>query len=292
MRVGEALPILAPMRVLNIPVTSELLQRWRGFLAPERQPFFLTATEAARLGLDTVPRSDAGLTPEERDTFWAWNVSREADRVAWLSRSGFGVLSAPARRELLRLQVRHGRGNVPLGRHYDDLLPGPGLTPGRFLWEAEQLTESVLARVLAYKERACRREDVPEAVWNAAAAVLPRVRDLAGTFSAGYGNCFGAVMGAAGIGGAEDTWAGREEFGTFLQQRTTGGGDDDGPGTLLVWSSVQGVEHTAVTLGGGWAFHKPSQLWSSPRVVLPLREVIQASRVPGRRMKRWQLQPR
>lgn len=289
MRGQDASPILTHMRVLNIPVTPELTQRWRGFLAPERQPFYLTAAEAERLALDTVPRREAGLTPEERDTFWAWNVASEADRVAWLSRGGFAVLSASTRRELLRLQVRHGRGNVPLGQHYVDLLPELG--PGRFLWEAEQLTPAVLARVLAGKERPCRREKVPETVWNAAAAALPRARELAGTFSAGPGNCFGAVMGAAGVGGAENTWTGREEFDAFVEQCARKGGNDDQPGTLLVWTSAQGVEHAAVTLGGGWAFHKPSQLWSSPRVVLPLRELIRASRTPGRRLQRLQLQP-
>lgn len=277
------------MRVLNIPVTPELLQRWRGFLAPERQPFFLTAAEAGRLGLGTVPRHAAGLSPEERDTFWTWNVSREAERVVWLSPQEFAGLSAQTRRELLRLQVQHGRGNVPLGRHFTDLLPG--LSPGRFLWSAEQLSPEVLARVLAYKERPCQRDSVPDAVWNTAVAVLPRVRELAGTFSDGPGNCFGAVMGTTGMIGAEDTWVGRETFDAFLQERAASGGNDEQPGTLLVWRSKQGVEHAAVTLGNGWAFHKPSQLWSSPRVVLPLRELILTNRAPGRRLERSRLQP-
>lgn len=32
-----------PMRVLNVPVSDKVRALWRGWLAPARQPFFLTA---------------------------------------------------------------------------------------------------------------------------------------------------------------------------------------------------------------------------------------------------------
>ena len=190
--------------------------------------------------------------------------------------------------------MRYGRGNVPLGRHYADLLPG--LAPGRFLWRREQLTPAVLSRLVSREGAACQREDVPPAVWEAARPLLPRVRDLAGTFPRGSaGNCFGAVMGAAGVVGAEHEWTQREPFEAFLHGRASrgrseGGRHDERPGTLLVWRSGRGVEHAAVTLGGGWAFQKAAQTWWTPRVVLPVAEVKRTIRVRGWRLERWRLQ--
>lgn len=186
------------------------------------------------------------------------------------------------------MQVSYGRGNVPLGRHHADLLPG--LAPGRFLWRREQLTPEVLTRFVSREGTACQREQVPPAVWAAAHPLLPRVRELAGTFSRGStGNCFGAVMGAAGMAGAEHEWTQREPFEAFLQERASRGGDDGQPGTLLVWRSERGVEHAAVTLGGGWAFQKAAQTWWTPRIVLPVPEVKWRSRVRGWRLERWRL---
>lgn len=69
------------MNVLNIPVDAALLAAWRGWLAPARQPFYLTAAEAEALGLDTVPRAGLTLTPEERDTITEWNIA--PGRTGW-----------------------------------------------------------------------------------------------------------------------------------------------------------------------------------------------------------------
>ncbi|WP_235514565.1 hypothetical protein [Deinococcus sp. Leaf326] len=206
------------MDVLNIPVALELLDRWRAWLAPERQPLFLTAQEAAGLRLPTMPRADLRLSPEERDTLTLWAMASDADRVAWLDRAGWAALDTRRQRTLVRLQVRYGRGNVPLGRHYPDLLPG--LSSGRFLWSPEHLGHEVLVRLVSTGQAACRREAVPGAVWAAAQDVLPGVHALAGTFSGGPGNCFGAVMGAAGIAGAADEWTQRGPFEAFLAART------------------------------------------------------------------------
>ena len=81
----------------------------------------------------------------------------------------------------------------------------------------------------------------------------------------------------------------REPFEQFLQQRAKKGGQDDQPGTLLVWRSEQGLEHAAVTLGGGWAFQKPSQTWNTARVVLPVSEIKRLNRVRGWRLERYRL---
>ncbi|PNY81401.1 hypothetical protein [Deinococcus koreensis] len=269
------------MHVLNIPAPPALLGRWRSWLAPPRQPFFLTRAEADALALDTLARADARLTPEERDTFTAWNVSAQADRVAWLTLDEWDALPPPRQRTLLHAQLRHGRGNLPLRRQYAGLLPAP--VPARFLWRPEWLTPAVLARLVSDGRPACRRADVPEPIWQAAAPTLPGARELAGTFPAGSGpNCFGTVMAAAGVVGAEREWMQREPFEAFLRERTRPAGQDDRPGTLLVWRSVDGLaQHAAITLGGGWALHKPSQGWMTPRVVLDVPTLKRSCRTPG-----------
>lgn len=275
------------MNVLSIPVDAALLAAWRGWLAPARQPFYLTAAEAEALGLDTVSRAGLTLTPEERDTVTEWNISALADWVAWLTLSDVDALPPGARRALLRAQVRHGRGNVPLGRAFPEL----GLPLGRFLWRPEQLTAGVLARVVAAGGVPCQRAEVPPGVWRAAQEVLPGARALAGTFPRGSaGNCFGTVMGAAGVPGAAAEWMQREPFEAFLQERTRPGGRDDRAGTVLLWRSRDGLaQHAAVTLGGGWALHKAAQTWWTPRVVLPVPALVRASRSVGWRLSRRRL---
>ncbi|MDB5044650.1 MAG: hypothetical protein JWQ08_700 [Deinococcus sp.] len=196
------------------------------------------------------------------------------------------ALSASARQTLVRLQVRYGRGNVPHARAFADLRPE--LRPGRFIWWPSMLTPEVVARAVAAESVACQREQVPEAVWQAAAGMWPGARALAGTFAPGSGpNCFGTVMAAAGISGAEQVWMQRGPFESFLATRTRLGGQDDHPGTLLVWRSRGGqLEHAALVLGGGWALHTPAQSWITPRVVLPTRALIRAYRTPGHRLER------
>ncbi len=274
------------VQILGLPTSPALLQLWRGLLAPERQPLFLTEAEAQPYL--SLPRAEAKLTPEERDTYTAWAVDSAATRVVWLTRAGWSALPAAQQRDLLRAQVRHGRGNVPLGRHFRDL--PPDLPAGRFLWQPEHLTPKVLARVMERESQPSQHAQVPQSVWEAARASLPRVQELAGTWPHGSaGNCFGAVMGAAGVQDAENEWMQRDPFEEFLRRQATGGGHDDQPGTLLVWRSERGVEHAAVTLGGGWAFQKAAQTWWTPRVVLPVEVVKRGNRTPGWRLSRLRL---
>ncbi|MPY66809.1 hypothetical protein F8S09_08920 [Deinococcus sp. SDU3-2] len=274
------------MHVLNIPVPQDLLTAWRTWLAPERQPFFLTGEEARGLGLRTVPRAEARFTPEERDTFALWRVAPGADHVTWFTEAEWLSLSPASRRALVQAQVRHGRGAVPRIRDFADLLPH--LPGSRFVWRPSLLSPAVLARVVAQDQRTCQRAEVPERVWDAAASVLPGARELAGTFPHASGpNCFSTVMGAAGVPGAEREWMQRDPFEDFLAEHTRPGGRDDVPGTVLVWRNAAGnVEHAAVTLGGGWALHKPSQTWMTARVVLPVRDLIRSSRTRGWRLGR------
>lgn len=277
------------MNVLNIPVSDKLQALWRGWLAPPRQPLFLTAEEAAAFDLPTISRQAVELTPEKRDTNSEWGIAAAADRVAWLELERWPSLGPRLQRELLGTQVQHGRGNIPRRRDFADLLPG--LPNARFLWTPDLLTDAVLERAVLDGGPACQKPQVPESVWEAASALLPHVRELAGTFAPHSGaNCFGAVMGAAGVAGAENEWMQREPFEAFLEERTRSGGGDDQPGTVLLWRSGDGLaQHAALTLGEGWAFHKASQVWTSPRVALPVDDLKRAARERGKRLSRRHL---
>lgn len=120
---------------------------------------------------------------------------------------------------------------------------------------------------------------MPEEIWHAAAPVLPRARELSGTFATGSRGgsfvgespafFFAAVMAAAGVQGANDV-----SFEAWLAAQCVAGGSDDLPGTVLVWRNAAGdPQHAAVTLGGGWALHKPGQEWYCPRQVLAVRDL-------------------
>lgn len=277
------------MHVLNIPVSPDVSACWAKWLAPPLQPFFLTEAEAVALKLPTLASAEWKPSPELRDTFALWGLDSAANRVALLSEDDWNGLSALARRNLLRLQIGYRRGNVPHAKAFADLLPELGR--GRFVWWPSMLPPEIVARTVSAESLACQREHVPDAVWHAAEALLPRAHALAGTFATGSGsNCFGTVMAAAGTAGAELEWMQREPFEAFLASRTRSGGRDDHPGTVLVWHGTGGqVEHAAVTLGAGWAMHKPSQTWMTPRAVLPTHALIRGYRTPGHRLERWRL---
>jgi hypothetical protein len=114
---------------------------------------------------------------------------------------------------------------------------------------------------------------------------------LAGRFPARGGpNCFGTVMAAAGVPGADKVWMQREPFEEWLKGHVEPGGRDGDVGTLFVWRAPdEAVQHAAVTLGGGFALHKPSQGWMSPTKVLSVAEVKATARGVGRRLHRYRL---
>jgi cell wall-associated NlpC family hydrolase len=98
-------------------------------------------------------------------------------------------------------------------------------------------------------------------------------------------------MASAGVAGADKVWMQREPFERWLADNTRPGGQDDRTGTVLVWRSPEGLaQHAAVTLGEGWALHKPSQGWMSPIKVLTTDECKASSRSAGRRLERHTIQ--
>lgn len=114
-------------------------------------------------------------------------------------------------------------------------------------------------------------------------------------FAHGSGpNCFGAVMGAAGVHGAQNEWMQLKPFNEWLTTTCTKGGRDDEPDTVLVWRSTESGDpfHAALTVGDGFALEKPSQCWWSPRYVTTVAEIKRVTRMNGIRLERWRLRRR
>jgi hypothetical protein len=273
------------LTVLGIDVSPGLLDRWIDWLAPDEQPFFLTRKQAAMWSL---PVDDREPTKEQRDTYRTYGVDSKAARISWLTEATYQELPKATRAELVRAQVRHDRAAVPTVRRWSGVL---GLEirrqadGHRFVWWKSLLHEAdaVLPWIVSEDLGPSRHAEVRH--WPGS---LPRARELAGTFPAGSGpNCFGTVMAACGVDGAEDEWMQREPFEEWLAANTTAGGRDDVPGTVFVWRDAGfAVQHAAITIGDGWMLHKPSQSWMTPRKVRTVSEVKRSTRTAGWRLQR------
>ncbi|GIG63337.1 hypothetical protein Lfu02_77090 [Longispora fulva] len=274
------------MRILAVDVPEGLPERWRAWLAPARQPFYLTPAQRTSWGLSA---GEPSTDPHLRDTYTLYCVTPGLD-VVWLDETEFHALPRPVRAGIVRAQVDHERGAVPTVRRYADLVDARTQADGhRFVWWPSMVTDEVLERfVVDDGWPASRHAEVPGAVWD---ATLPGAQALAGTFPPGSGpNCFGTVMAAAGVADADTEWMQREPFEAWLAASTAPGGRDCDAGTVLVWRGTDGLaQHAAVTLGGGWALNKPSQCWYAPRVVLAVADVIATSRTAGWHLTRRRL---
>jgi hypothetical protein len=239
--------------VLGIDVGEDELARWRAWLMPAEQPYVVPHAVAADLGLADEP---GRLTMELTDSFWLYGTGDHA--VVWLTRSAARRLPAGVRAE----------------------------QPAPHRWPTADAARDVdrVVRFVEEGRRPSRHEEVT--TWN-----LPATRTLAGTFPGRSGpNCFGTVMAASGVTGAEREWMQREPFESWLQGQTRPGGVDADPGTVLVWRNPAGVvDHAAITLGEGWALHKPSQGWMSPTKVLAVADAKLSARSPGRHLERHRL---
>ncbi|MFI5732885.1 hypothetical protein ACIA49_22400 [Kribbella sp. NPDC051587] len=274
------------LTVLGIDVPPALLDKWVGWLAPDEQPFFLTPQQADELGLEGTAREPSF---EDRDTFWSYAVDKSASVIVWLSEAQFAALDKPVRAQLVRAQVRHGRGSVPTVRKWQGVL-GPELRAQadghRFVWWKSLLAkhaDEILPEIVSEDLGPSRHAEVT--AWPTA---FPRARELAGTFADGSGpNCFGTVMAAAGVEGADTVWMVREPFEEWLATHTVPGGRDDEPGTVFVWrGGDQLVQHAAITIGDGWMLHKPAQSWRTPRKIRTVAEVRRSTRTAGWRLTR------
>jgi len=283
------------VQVLNIEISPQRLSQWVEWLAPERQPFFVTAKQAAGWELildDTEPDR------QQRDTYRSYNIDATL-RTAWLDETAFYALPRQTRARLVRAQVTHERAAVPTVRAWRKVL---GLVVKeqadghRFVWWQSLLrdrAEAVLPVIVTEGLQPSRHASVDKSTWAKAARLLPHARELSGTFPVGSGpNCFGTVMAAAGVDGAADAWMQRRPFDEWLADNTSRGGRDDVPGTVFVWrDSGREVQHAAVTLGNGWMLHKPSQAWMTPRKVRTVAEVVRSSRTTGWHLHRYAIHP-
>lgn len=257
------------MSVLGIDVDDDLLAAWRSWFAPHSQLFCLDEVSADdRAGLEPVDRKSVPM--ELRDTFMAYG-----GEWALLDEPTFRALPQRVRRAMLDERPRGHRR----------------------VWWPDALTtagDGPLIRYIRYGVTDSEHASVSENTWQRASDVLPQARRLAGTFARRSGpNCFGTVMGAAGVEGAADEWMTQEPFEKWLSSHTSpvrDTGHDEQPGTVLVWRLDDGLAvHALVTLGDGWALNKPSQAWCSPRFVWPLRRAINHSRQPAARVRRYAL---
>ncbi|GAB3029611.1 hypothetical protein GCM10011376_14200 [Nocardioides flavus (ex Wang et al. 2016)] len=279
------------MHVLGIDVPSRLVERWAGWFAPSIQPFLADEALAVAVG-----GREEELGDEVRDTFCLYGPPGGLRHV-WLDEDGLAALPRVLRARLVRAQVTWGREVVPSVRAWEPRLGAAVRRQAdghRFVWWPSLLARVESEALTDYVEegrRPSRHDEVPEEVWGAAAGVVPGARRIAGTFPERSGpNCFGTVMAAAGVAGADEVWMLREPFEDWLAAHTRPGGRDEAPGTVLVWRAPSGlVEHAAVTLGGGWALHKPSQGWMSPTKVLTVVECLASSRATGRRLERYRV---
>jgi hypothetical protein len=281
-------------QVLGIEVADDLLARWAGWFAPDPQPFLLPRdSELALLG---GPLTGGAGGPEWRDTFWIYTLAEDTACRA-ISFAEFMALPRGTRSALVRAQRAMSRELVPSVRAWPGLRclgTGEQADGHRFVWWSSLLEgreREVLVPFIEDGRRRSRHGVVSAGVWREASRVLPGARELAGTFPLGSGpNCFGTVMGAAGVPGAADQWMQREPFEEWLAAETRPGGRDEQPGTVLVWRSSSGlIQHAAVTVGDGWALHKPSQGWMSPTKVLTVTELLRSARARDRRLTRRSL---
>ncbi len=278
-------------RVLGITVPADLLERWRGYFAPEVQPF--PVDRLTGLDPDLVPAGrEVKPTLETRDTFMFYS-----GKQLWLTQAEFAELPLQVRRALLHQREATGRLShlEPAARKRID----GRLTDTRIVWWPPVLAAVGDRPVLDYVDegvRPSRHREVRRSTWTAAARLLPAAEELAGTYPPGSGpNCFGTVLAAAGVPGAASERVVREPFEEWLADRTTpirGNDQDDEVGVVLVWRNAEGrVDHAAVTIGDGYALSKPSQAWCSPRAVWTVPEAIMAARYSGIRLSRYRLLP-
>lgn len=162
----------------------------------------------------------------------------------------------------------------------------------RFVWWPALLGEDaeLVARFVERENDGVpsRHLEVADSTWRRCLELLPSASELAGTFADRSGpNCFGAVMAVCGVPDVKDAWMLQAPFDTWLRERSSRGGRDNVPGTVLVWRDRAGTpQHAAITLGDGWGMEKPSQCWATPYRVLEVGEIIRGNRTAGQRLER------
>lgn len=280
----------AVVTALGVDAPPDLVERWHVWFAPELQPF-----RSEKLGDHPAGELPAGRpcepSAEVRDTFHLYGAPQ-----VWLEEAEFTQLPLRARRALLSGREATGR----LTQHSEAVraIAAAAATDSRIVWWPSLVQRAGNEPVLTYVEdgvRPSRHREVNSSTWSAAERLLPGAAALAGTFPSASGpNCFGTVMAAAGVPGAESQWMVQEPFESWLAECAApvrgGTSRDHLPGVLLVWRDAEGLAaHAAVTIGNGYCFSKPSQAWCSPRLVWTVGETIAVNRYKGQTLNRYML---
>ncbi|MGP9746461.1 hypothetical protein [Brachybacterium sp. AOP29-B2-41] len=259
--------------VLGIEVGDDLLSRWWSWWAPALQPFRMDGLPGPLAA--QIPLRSEEATAEVRDTYFLYDGT-----WTWLTQDEVEALPSAARRALL-------------SRRRTCMRPKPSPPwPSRQSRDGEGALLHWVEAGVAPSEHA----QVSAATWWRARPVLPGADALAGTFpQAGSGaNCFATVVAAAEGIAVADEWMQIAPFEDWLVRRTipwSGTAHDDDPGTVLVWTEHGTLVHAAISLGDGWVLHKPSQSWSSPRLVWSVRRLVHTWTFPGTRLSRHLLRP-
>ncbi|WP_114558182.1 hypothetical protein [Desertihabitans aurantiacus] len=101
-------------------------------------------------------------------------------------------------------------------------------------------------------------------------------------------------MAASGLD-TDDVQVDPQQFQTWVEQHAepiSGTARDDDPGTVFMWTEHGQVAHATVSVGAGWMLTKPSQSWSSPRLIMTVRDAVSSWRFRGTRLYRYRLRPR
>ena len=258
-------------QVLGISVDGDLIERWRGWFAPPLQPF-RTDTLPPQIAA-AVPSRRLEPTPEWTDTFFMYRGT-----WTWFDEEEFDALGPSLRRSLLASRRRSVR---------------PKLMP---VWPSELARtgdDPMLRWVASGAVRPSRHEEVPVTVWRHAQTVLPDAERLAGTFAlSGSGaNCFGTVMAATGRD-VSDVQIGPDVFQRWLDEHAepiNGTKYDHDAGVVFAWTEHGKLAHATVTIGDAWMLAKPSQSWSSPRLVNTVRDIVNSWRYPDTNLSRYRL---
>ncbi|GAB3761649.1 hypothetical protein [Microlunatus parietis] len=263
---------MSTREVVGIAVDKGLVRRWRDWFAPARQAFPIGLVPDAAAA--AIPIRTMKPTAEWVDTFFMYGGS-----WTWFDESEFAALPARSRRALLAARRRTMRPKT-----------APVLWPSELARAGDEPMFSWIESGI----KPSRHGEVPRDVWRTARRLLPEAERLAGTFEpAGSGpNCFGNVLAAAGVPDSETVSVGPGQFQTWLDEATEpvrGTGHDQEPGTVLVWTERGKLGHAVVTLGDGWVHNKPSQSWSSPRLVWTVTAAVHSWRFPGTKLHRYKI---
>ena len=130
-------------------------------------------------------------------------------------------------------------------------------------------------------------------VWDRAARLLPTARRLAGTFAKRVVEPTASAPSWPRRVPTSRTSRGLpSRFRDWLSPHTEpveGTEHDAEPGVVFAWTEHGELAHATVTVGAGWMLTKPSQSWSSPRMIWTVREAVNSWRYPDTRLSRHRL---